>query len=147
MHTVCELKSWVASPFRCGQFHYLHLQTRLRGVKTPEKSLTATFCSFFSPLSSISFNVLKQSGVVEENGEKWYFQINSPVYANVWLTYLQRISSVFSVCLAYGEGMNKVYTIRSHTQKKCEHVQKNLEDEFKPSVYMSIEKSLHFGFY
>ena len=36
------------------------------------------------------------------------------------------MSSVFSVCLAYDERMHNVLSIRSHTLKIFEHVQKNI---------------------
>ena len=39
---------WVALPFHCGLFQYLHFQTRLSGVKMPAKMFLAHSASFFS---------------------------------------------------------------------------------------------------
>jgi len=104
--------------------------------------------SAYSPLFSFSFifhfvlynkvsHLLNQNDVGEtplsttnENGEKrtlyiFWAQLVS-VCTSVWVTYLKRMSSVFSVCLAYDERMRNLLSIRSHTLKIFEHVQKNI---------------------
>jgi len=102
-----------------------------------ENAFSSTQASFFSFVfhlfNKMKCHVLNQIGVVEEllpsskmGGMTLYIfsaQLTT-VYANVWVTYLYRMSSVFSVCLSYVVRMSNVYAIRSHTLKNCKHVKK-----------------------